>query len=154
MQEAIGSCDGYAYLERIISIASDTLIDGQQVQVQPIVVSLIEKRQDMCEHRRVWPFSSSLSGSEAPSALQGSITGRHDLRYAAAPSNVPTFTTTGPYSHPFPSPEDALSLNNRIVHLCLEHLKEAVFAHLLPRLGPLDERAGGVTERARRRCHD
>ena len=64
-----------------------------------------------------------------------------------------TFTTAGTDCHRLASPEYPFPLDNRVVHLGLEDLEEAVFTDLLACLWSLDEGAGGVAERAGRRCH-
>jgi hypothetical protein len=50
-----------------------------------------------------------------------------------------TFPPTCPDSDLVPRPEDPSILGDGMMHLCLEHFKEAGFAHLLTRLWPPDE---------------
>jgi hypothetical protein len=50
-----------------------------------------------------------------------------------------TFSPTSPNSDLVPRLEDPSILGDSMMHLCLEHFKEAGFAHLLTRLWPPDE---------------
>jgi hypothetical protein len=50
-----------------------------------------------------------------------------------------TFSSTSPDSDLVPRLEDPSILGDGMMHLCLEHFKEAGFAHLLTRLWPPDE---------------
>jgi hypothetical protein len=50
-----------------------------------------------------------------------------------------TFSSTSPDSDLVPRLEDPSILGDGMMHLCLEHFKEAGFAHLLTRLWPPNE---------------
>jgi hypothetical protein len=64
-----------------------------------------------------------------------------------------TFATTGSDSNLVPTLEYPSILDNRIVHLGLEHLEEAILADLAACLWPFDNGFGGTAEGTQSRRH-
>lgn len=42
------------HLERVVAVPLDALVDGEEVEVEAIVVLLVEVRQDVSKDSRVW----------------------------------------------------------------------------------------------------
>ena len=102
----------------------------------------------VCRHRRVFDETRPGEAKVVRGDMARSVELPASYDHEPTLSGPHTFSSTGADSHLVTRLEDPSTLGDGMMHLCLEHFKEAGFAHLLPRLGSTDEGFVGPAELA------